>query len=55
MTATPKSTPSGSRLSALPRPLSSALVALVRPVAEGEQRAPPVEIELSKPCPTGMG
>jgi hypothetical protein len=32
---------------------SGALVVLVRPVAECEQRTPPVEIELSKPNPTG--
>jgi len=32
---------------------SGALVVLVRPVAECEQRTPPVEIELSKPNPIG--
>ena len=50
---TPKSTPSGLRLSAPPRRLSSALFALLRLVAEGEQRVPPIEIKLSKPNPTG--
>ena len=34
---------------------SSALVAIVRPVAECEQRTPAVEIEPSKPCPIGTG
>ena len=34
-------------------PAAGALVEIVRPVAEGEQRTAPVEVELSKPNPKG--